>query len=262
MGGGGKKAAPADQVPANGVAAVAPAGASAPAAIARRLSGSPEPVPGRCGSKLRNSDPPRYCQQRPVPGKTRCRLHGGASLLGPSHPSFVHGRYSSDLPASLAARLQVGLADPELLSLRAEMALLDARNGELLAAIKDGEAGQEAPVAARALREMEAAQRAGDGALARVKLEAVLQAIKSRSAARDVHRQVAENLRLRGYLQEREVKRLSALHQSIRLDELAAIMGQIATLAADLIPREALVTFQTGMRALLYRPETGSGVAP
>lgn len=35
-------------------------------------------VPGRCGARTRH-DPPRLCKRLPVPGKRRCRLHGGLS---------------------------------------------------------------------------------------------------------------------------------------------------------------------------------------
>lgn len=245
-----------------GAKGTAPAG---PATKVVRLTGSETPLPGRCGSKLRNS--PRFCKYPPLPGKTRCRLHGGHALAGPAHPNFIHGRYSTDLPTGLAARTRAGLEDPELLSLRAELALVDARNGELLASIRDGEAGQEAPAAAARLREMEAAQRAGDGALARVKLEAVLTAIKSRHAARDVHYQVANNLRLRAYIQEREVKRLAALNQSVAVAEVARMFGVIAAFVHDIVmdasldPRNKLVVLQGKMAGLLNRPDPGASEA-
>lgn len=48
------------------------------AAHPEKRTGSPEPVDGRCGAKLRGSDPPRYCLLYPAPGSARCsRFHGG-----------------------------------------------------------------------------------------------------------------------------------------------------------------------------------------
>lgn len=39
--------------------------------------GSAEPIPGRCGAKLRGTNPARYCMLYPKPGGTRCtRFHG------------------------------------------------------------------------------------------------------------------------------------------------------------------------------------------
>ena len=42
-----------------------------------KVSGSPEPIEGRCGAKLRGSD--AYCQATLAEGARRCRRHGGAT---------------------------------------------------------------------------------------------------------------------------------------------------------------------------------------
>ena len=44
-----------------------------------------------CGAKTRKGRP---CQNAPVLGRNRCRMHGGASLRGAAHPNFKHGRRS------------------------------------------------------------------------------------------------------------------------------------------------------------------------
>ena len=45
----------------------------------------------QCGAKTRAGHP---CKMRPMLGKSRCLNHGGGSLLGNAHPSYVHGLYS------------------------------------------------------------------------------------------------------------------------------------------------------------------------
>lgn len=94
--------------------------------------GSAEPVPGKCGSRLRKSEPPSYCQNAPAKDRTRCRLHGGSTPRGLAHPNYQGRGYTKDLPARLLERLVEGIDDPELTSLRTEIALLDARMGELV----------------------------------------------------------------------------------------------------------------------------------
>lgn len=84
-----------------------------------------------CGAKTRSGAPCRGAAM----ANGRCRLHGGATPAGIASANFRHGRYSKDLPARLAARFTEAQADPELLSLRAEIALIDARTNELLAGI-------------------------------------------------------------------------------------------------------------------------------
>jgi hypothetical protein len=83
-----------------------------------------------CGAKTRAGTP---CQIPPVNGRTRCRLHGGATPRGPAiGPAFKHGRYSRDLPTRLAARLAESEADPNQTSVREEAALIQTRITDLL----------------------------------------------------------------------------------------------------------------------------------
>src|SRR5690606_3084472 len=82
-----------------------------------------------CGAKTRAGTP---CKRAPVPGRTRCRLHGGLTPAGASHYNFKTGRYSKVLPARLRERYEEAAADPELLALREDIALLDSRLDDLL----------------------------------------------------------------------------------------------------------------------------------
>lgn len=75
---------------------------------------------------------PRPCRRRVVEPGQRCNLHGGASLKGLDSPVLTHGRHSKYLPARLQERYEEALADPDLISLRDEIALLDTRIAELV----------------------------------------------------------------------------------------------------------------------------------
>lgn len=75
---------------------------------------------------------PRACRRRVVEPGQRCLFHGGASLKGLVAPSFTHGRYSKYIPARLQGRYEEALADPDLISLRDEIALVDTRISELV----------------------------------------------------------------------------------------------------------------------------------
>jgi len=45
----------------------------------------------KCGAKTRGGG---TCQKPPVKGRTRCRLHGGATLKGSESATYKHGLYS------------------------------------------------------------------------------------------------------------------------------------------------------------------------
>lgn len=88
----------------------------------------PEPV--HCGARTRSGG---TCRRAPAAGRTRCRLHGGASLAGAASPSFKHGRYSRYLPTRLAEAYEAALADDALIVMRDELGLVDSRLAELIA---------------------------------------------------------------------------------------------------------------------------------
>jgi len=82
------------------------------------------------------------CKKDAVPGRAKCHIHGGKSLTGVASPDFRHGRYSKHLPTRLAAKYHEAAADTELLALREDIALIDARLEDLIARVDTGEAGK------------------------------------------------------------------------------------------------------------------------
>lgn len=92
----------------------------------------------KCGaaSRTKGGAP---CTQPAMPNG-RCKMHGGKSHPGgPGHPGIRHGRYSKFLPERLQERYEQAAGDPELLSTREDVALLQARIGELTAKLYSGE---------------------------------------------------------------------------------------------------------------------------
>jgi hypothetical protein len=62
-----------------------------------------------------------------------CKFHGGKTPVGSAAPGFKHGRYSKVLPTVMAEHYQRAKDDHQWMSLREEIALVDARIGEVLA---------------------------------------------------------------------------------------------------------------------------------
>jgi hypothetical protein len=94
----------------------------------------------QCTAKSKRSG--QQCKRSATRGRNVCNLHGGKSPRGIAHPSTTHGRYSRDLPARLAKRYEASIADQDLLNLRREIAVVDARIGELLSRVDSGESGR------------------------------------------------------------------------------------------------------------------------
>lgn len=78
-----------------------------------------------CGAKTRSGEP---CKRAPVPGKTRCKLHGGLSKGSPGHQNAkTHGIYSThwtpeDHDRAAQAQTLLGSLDAEIELLRVRIA--------------------------------------------------------------------------------------------------------------------------------------------
>ena len=59
-------------------------------------------------------------------GRSKCRFHGGRSPRGTAHWNYQGKGRSKDLPLRLADRVRAGLLDPELMSLRKDVAREEA----------------------------------------------------------------------------------------------------------------------------------------
>lgn len=94
---------------------------------------------GRC--KMIKADGER-CRQPVRPGWSVCKFHGAGSSDAPGGRPPETGRYSDHLPTRYFQDYQSYLADPNLLSMRNEMALLDVRIGELLERLETADSAQ------------------------------------------------------------------------------------------------------------------------
>lgn len=79
----------------------------------------------------------KRCGQTGIMTNKRCHLHGGKTPSGAANPSFKTGRHSKHLPRGFADRYEEFLDDPELTTLRPEIALVDTRLSMILAGLDE-----------------------------------------------------------------------------------------------------------------------------
>lgn len=128
------------------------------------MSGSEKPVDGCCGAKIRKSNPPRYCQRKPLRGRTRCRLHGGLSRRGVNAARYKTGAHSKFawLSPKLAGKVADLEADKELTNLRPDLALLEALKREAAAGLEIGASVESWRTARTIFEAMRKARTSGD----------------------------------------------------------------------------------------------------
>jgi hypothetical protein len=94
----------------------------------------------RCKAKSHQSG--MQCKNASMVGMEVCYYHGGKSrTMGAGARSFTSGRYSKVLPFRIAADYEEGRAHPGLMSLREDLATLEARLMDLMRQVEQGDAG-------------------------------------------------------------------------------------------------------------------------
>lgn len=171
------------------------------------------------------------------------------------HPAWKGGRHAR-LPASLALAYARGLADAELLSLRAELALLDARAGELLGRLPTGESGAAWRLARRHARALAGAVRSGDGAATASTLDALGRLLDGAAGDAATWRELRETVALRARVAEAERRRVETLSASLTAEQALALAGRLAEIVrANVSDPEALARISQALRVLL--PDLG-----
>jgi hypothetical protein len=110
--------------------------------------------PRRCTARSKQSG--ERCKRYASPGRTVCVMHGSRSRAGIAHPGLTRlGKYSKYLPTALLETYEQARVDPELLSFRENIGVLQVRINQLLGTLNgDGAPGawREARAALRALK--------------------------------------------------------------------------------------------------------------
>lgn len=229
-----------------------------------------EEIVGRFGGPLPNA-PHGYCLARPKEGSSRkhpctqpalengrCYWHGGASLKGIAHPNFKHGGNSKYMPARLLERYQRSLDDPNLIELRDQMALLDARLSDLLTRVDHGEA-------ATHWAEMRKAWKAYRRALAGGKDEKIAEAFRALEDAIEegyldsaAWTEVREILEQRRKLADTERRRIVDLKLMVPVEEAtAAIAAMTRAFREEVKDPDVLARISTRATAILNGRDRG-----
>jgi len=173
-----------------------------------------------------------------VKGYTVCQVHGaGSPRKGRpgGGPPIAGGRYSRHIPTRLLNKYKEAVEDTELLALRQDIALVDARLSDLLERVDTGEAGHLWRAAQQALFDFKAAtaaKRQLEQQKAFMHLEQTLNLGAADAAA---WAEVGILLEQRRKLVESEHKRLVAMEQMISSEQAMALVARLVGIVNDRI---------------------------
>jgi hypothetical protein len=160
----------------------------------------------------------QQCRNHAMRGQEVCRMHGGKTPRGPASVHYKDGRHSRFLPARMFADYTAAGLDPELMSLRRDLALLDARIIDVLKRVDQGEVPPLGPA---------------DDA---------------------IWRRVAKLIDQRRKLVEAEQRRLTLAQEMLSQEQAMVLMGQVVDILRRHIPdRDILSRIAQDMQAVGYR---------
>lgn len=183
----------------------------------------------RCKAKSKQSGV--QCRRWAMPNGV-CYMHGGKSPPpGPDHPKYTTGRYSKAIPGKLREAFEAANADPDILSRRADLALLDSRTEELLARIDTGEGIAIWPELKKAREAFRVAGRLGDAEERRAALgesvQKVMELIDVGVTDYESWEQISNHLDRRNRIADGERKRLESMRAYLRADEAVAMFDAL-----------------------------------
>jgi hypothetical protein len=201
------------------------------------FEGEQPPKPWMCWAKLRKKQ--QHCR-RPAGQSGRCRLHGDACPKGIQSKMFKNGFHSNYLPKALKSHYDAAIQDPSVLSVRDEVAVLKAKQLEIVKRMAEEEPPPWGQVV-EALNDYEIARQDNDEARTREAYHALVQAIRCGYDAREHEAQLWAELR--EVIQDttktagREWKRLHDLNALLPvadvLNVMVAFLGRIRQRVSD-----------------------------
>lgn len=186
----------------------------------------------------------------------RCRVHGGMTPSGVAAPTFATGRWSRHVPTRLAARVAESEADPNLISLRSEIALLDGRIAELLEQVDNSEAGELWKRCKEAMRELDKAKDDGSRYEAISNLRFLIgEGYKDYMSWMEIRHSIEDRRRLA----DSERQRLKDLQAMIDAKSVTILIGQIGLIIRDHVTDKNTLRKIAAAIASLTPPDAGTG---
>lgn len=160
-------------------------------------------------------------------GKSVCYNHGGKTPSGPALPQYTNGRYSKYLPERLLDRYHEAEADSDLLALRAEIALIDARLLDVLKRVESGESSRIWGKLEEVIDGLETAQLIGDERGQRHAVASIVGLVKRGKSDWMAWADVRALILERKALVESERKRLVEMQQMVTASDALSLMAQL-----------------------------------
>jgi len=169
-------------------------------------------------------------------------MHGGRQPRGLAHPATKHGRFSKDLPVRLLADYEAALKDPDLVALHEEMALVQAREADLVRRVSTREAGESWGDVRAAMAAFRKAQRDDDAPAAAAALKRMEAALAEGEDDYAAWAELLATIEQRRKLADTERRRLEALEQNINRQQALVLAAALQDAVRRHVPDPAVLS--------------------
>ena len=205
--------------------------------------------------KARSKRSGARCRRAPMRGQAVCAIHGGKSPSGAANPAFKHGRRSKFLPPEIRAHYEAALADTELLALRDELALLDARLNQVLGQLETGDATAWRAELVQQMAALEETLRTANYTELPHAVRALRAVVKAGAEAGTIWAEARTLIQERRKVAETERRRQEAMQQTMTAREAMVLARALADAVQRHVPdRRVLAAINADLSAVLAVP--------
>lgn len=205
----------------------------------------------QCKAKNRNGD---RCGRQATLGMQVCSKHGGKTPKGVASPHLKHGRYSKYIPGRLMERYNEAVSDTELLALREDIGLLDARLSDVLQRVDTGESGAIWKELNEWSDELAIARKTKDQVAMAEALNGMLDCVKRGKSDYQAWNEVKSLLDQRRKLVESERKRLIEMQQFVSSEQaMILVTALIDSVRRNVTDKQALSAISAEFARLTQR---------
>lgn len=210
-----------------------------------------------CGGRTKSGG---RCQVGVTMANGRCYIHNGGAPRGLASPNATAGgRYSKDLPTRVLQRYESALADPELLSVRDDIALLQGAITDLMAELKEAEARPDLDAILGTVEKIADNWKSWDWTKMDGELVRLKEAITGRQSQRQALRDIRELIREKAQLVAQENRLLADRQQMITVEQYLLGMRALGSAVRRLVNDAATLRAIDGeFRRLASVPEKGN----
>ncbi|QIN79608.1 hypothetical protein GBA65_14965 [Rubrobacter marinus] len=222
---------------------------------------TPERTVVQCKAKSKRSQ--ERCKKDAVVGRDVCHIHGGKSAIGAGSGTFKDGtssKYGRVLAGGTLELYEARRNDEAHWELREEVALVDARIGDVLGRMRLGESGAAWSELVELWKQFERTQTERDASTAGRCLQQIGRIVKGGAEDQAAWDEVGRLVEQRRKLAESERKRVVEMQQIVTQQQAFALVGAIVAVVREHVPeRERLAAISSGIARLVHQDVSGGG---